>query len=137
MATVNVPNARKALATTKHQTQTYQENTAPATSPISMHATSALCARAPLVPEDAVLVPLSSTAFAWNAEKLFVLSASAFTANTIPAPQWLFGLVCLQNAQIGAVCTPAGQHIAPKQQMTDNSRCSPGWCNRGRTSRQH
>lgn len=43
-----------------------------------------------------VLVPLRRSAFAWKAAKLFADDSTAFTLNTMPAPQWDEGLVCLQ-----------------------------------------
>lgn len=39
-------------------------------------------------------VPLSCLARAWKAVKLFAPESTGLTANTMPAPQWLVGLVC-------------------------------------------
>lgn len=43
------------------------------------------------VAEDPVEVPFSCSAKSWNAVKLRADDSSEFTANTMPAPQWLDG----------------------------------------------
>jgi hypothetical protein len=40
----------------------------------------------------AVEVPFSCSAKSWNAVKLRKEDSSEFTANTMPAPQWLAGI---------------------------------------------
>lgn len=45
---------------------------------------------------ELVEVPLICLALASNAAKLFELDSTALTEKTMPAPQWLLGLVCLQ-----------------------------------------
>jgi len=61
------------------------------------------CFLTPLDVDASALVPLVCSALSWNAAKLFALDSTALTEKTIPAPQWLFGFVCLQYAQIGAL----------------------------------
>ena len=74
-----------------------------ATAATSAPAPCAWLPNAPLPePEVPDWADVAFLAFARKASKVLPL-VGAFTAKTMPALQWLFGFVCLQYTQIGAV----------------------------------
>ena len=79
-------------------------SSAPARTATAATSAPAVCAppTAPLLPLEPVVAPfVAFLAFARKASKVLPLDG-ALIAKTMPALQWLFGLVCLQYTQTGA-----------------------------------
>ncbi|KAL7283042.1 hypothetical protein ACG7TL_002466 [Trametes sanguinea] len=60
--------------------------------------------------EEPLLDEPVDIAFALKAAKLLGPDSMAFAEKTMPAAQWLAGLVCLQKTQMGAVCEQPDQY---------------------------